>query len=95
MLDSPQNDYARIRPEGRHQAIQTSTRHCQNAQWLQGLGGQSMTTEQVNEQLLDACLEALSLFNDYPECYHSIGTYQVLNIAINNALKAQQLEQAT
>lgn len=53
-----------------------------------------MTTEQVNEQLLDACLEALSLFNDYPECYHSIGTYQVLNIAINNALKAQQPENA-
>jgi len=46
----------------------------------------------VNEQLFDACLEALALFNDYPECYKSIGTYQVLNIAINDALKAKQLE---
>lgn len=46
----------------------------------------------VNEQLFDACLEALALFNDYPECYKSIGTYQVLNMAINDALKAQQTE---
>lgn len=50
-----------------------------------------MTPEQINEQLLDACLEALALFNDYPECYQSIGTYQVLNIAINNALKAEEV----
>lgn len=49
-----------------------------------------MNPEQINEQLFDACLEALALFNDYPECYKSIGTYQVLNIAINNALKAQE-----
>jgi len=49
-----------------------------------------MTAEQINEQLFDACLAALSLFNDYPECYKSIGTHQVLNIAINNALKELQ-----
>jgi hypothetical protein len=49
-----------------------------------------MTPEQINEQLFDACLEALALFNDYPECYKSIGTHQVLNIAINNALKELQ-----
>jgi hypothetical protein len=52
--------------------------------------GGGMKPEQINEQLFDACLEALALFNDYPECYKSIGTYQVLNIAINNALKAQE-----
>ena len=36
--------------------------------------------------LLDACIEALSLFDNYPECYESIGTYQVLNIAIAKAM---------
>lgn len=50
-----------------------------------------MTPEQINEQLLDACLEALALFDDYPECYTSIGTYQVLNIAVNNALKLKEV----
>jgi hypothetical protein len=49
--------------------------------------GITMETEQVNQELLDACIEALALFDDYPQCYTSIGTYQVLNIAINNALK--------
>lgn len=48
-----------------------------------------METEQVNQELLDACIEALALFDDYPQCYTSIGTYQVLNIAINNAINEQ------
>jgi hypothetical protein len=52
-----------------------------------------MTT--VNQHLLDACLEALSLFDDYPECYKSIGTYQVLNIAINDAFKQLKVEENT
>jgi hypothetical protein len=42
----------------------------------------------VNKELLEACLEATCLFNDYPQCYESIGTHQVLHIAINNATKA-------
>ena len=40
--------------------------------------------------LLDACIEALSLFNNYPECYEAIGTYQVLNNAINKAIGGTQ-----
>jgi hypothetical protein len=38
-------------------------------------------------QLLDACIEALSLFDNYPQCYEAIGTYQVLHTAITNALR--------
>jgi hypothetical protein len=38
-------------------------------------------------QLLDACIEALSLFDNYPQCYEAIGTYEVLQTAIINALK--------
>lgn len=36
--------------------------------------------------LLDACIEALSLFDNYPECFEAIGTYQVLCSAINKAI---------
>jgi hypothetical protein len=54
------------------------------------MGDASMTPQQINQELFDACLEALALFNDYPECYKSIGTHQVLNIAINNALKEME-----
>lgn len=46
-----------------------------------------MTQQDTQTQLLEACIEALSLFNDYPQCYESIGTYEVLNAAIANALK--------
>jgi len=35
--------------------------------------------------LLEACIEALSLFDNYPQCYEAIGTYQVLNNAIKKA----------
>lgn len=35
--------------------------------------------------LFEACFEALCLFNDYPECFNSIGTYQVLTAAIAKA----------
>jgi len=44
-------------------------------------------TQTINRELFDACLEALSLFDNYPEIYECIGTYQVLNTALNNALK--------
>ena len=42
---------------------------------------------QTQAQLLDACIEALSLFDNYPQCYEAIGTYQVLHSAVTNALK--------
>ena len=40
--------------------------------------------------LLTACIEALSLFDNYPVCYEAIGTYQVLNSAINKAFGKEQ-----
>ena len=49
-----------------------------------------MSTAQVNQELFEACLEATALFDNYPECYQSIGTYQVLHNAIKNALKAME-----
>ena len=35
--------------------------------------------------LLAACVEALSLFDDYPECYESTGTLERLTAAIARA----------
>jgi len=35
--------------------------------------------------LLAACIEALSLFDDYPECYESAGTHERLTVAIARA----------
>ena len=46
-----------------------------------------LTIEQVNKQLLEACVEATALFDNYPQCYESIGTHQVLHNAIANALR--------
>ena len=46
-----------------------------------------MTQQDIKTQLREACIEALSLFDNYPQCYESIGTYQVLQTAITNALK--------
>jgi hypothetical protein len=39
--------------------------------------------------LLAACIEALSLFDNYPETHECIGTYQVLTEAINKATAHQ------
>jgi hypothetical protein len=36
--------------------------------------------------LLEACIEALSLFDNYPECYEAIGTFQVLQQAVSKAM---------
>lgn len=36
-------------------------------------------------ELLAACVEALSLFDDYPECYESAGTHERLTNAIARA----------
>jgi hypothetical protein len=38
--------------------------------------------------LLEACIEALSLFDNYPECYQELGTLQVLTQAINKATRS-------
>jgi hypothetical protein len=51
-------------------------------------------TQKINQQLLEACIEATSLFDNYPECYESIGTYQVLHAAIKNALETLNKEVA-
>jgi len=36
-------------------------------------------------ELLEACIEALSLFDNYPECWERIGTWQVLINAVRKA----------
>ena len=36
-------------------------------------------------ELLEACIEALSLYDNYPQCYESIGTFGVLVAAIKKA----------
>ena len=36
--------------------------------------------------LLMACIEATSLFDNYPDCHEAIGTYQVLMAAIKKAI---------
>lgn len=38
--------------------------------------------------LLAACIEATSLFDNYPQCYEAIGTLQVLTQAINKATQS-------
>lgn len=40
-------------------------------------------------ELLAACVEALSLFDNYPEAYECIGTYEVLTAAIAKATAHQ------
>jgi hypothetical protein len=47
-----------------------------------------MFTEKTSMDLVEACIEALSLFDNHPELYEMVGTYQVLN----NALRQAQLE---
>ena len=44
------------------------------------------TIEEIASELLAACIEATSLFDNYPECSEAIGTYQVLNNAIHKAI---------
>jgi len=70
-LDSPPHDYARIRPEGRHQTIQTSTRHCQNAKWLQGLGGKAMKVKELIAQLQE-CNPELEVYTWNDHDIHAI-----------------------
>ena len=37
--------------------------------------------------LLEACIEALNLFDNYPDCYEAIGTLELLKSAIAKATK--------
>jgi len=57
------------------------------AEYSISIAAELLRLESVNTQLIEACIEALSLFDDYPQCYEAIGTYEVLNAAIANALK--------
>ena len=41
--------------------------------------------------LLAACIEALSLFDDFPECYESAGTHERLTAAIARATGDQTI----
>jgi hypothetical protein len=40
--------------------------------------------------LLEACIEALNLFDNYPDCYEAIGTLELLQSAIAKATRKQQ-----
>jgi hypothetical protein len=51
-----------------------------------------MTQQDIKTQLLEACIEATSLFDNYPQCWEAIGTYEVLHNAITNALKEMAAE---
>ena len=42
--------------------------------------------ESVNTQVLEACIEALTLFDNHPECYEELGTLEVLQAAIAKGL---------
>ena len=37
--------------------------------------------------LLEACIEALTLFDNHPECYQEMGTLEVLKAAIEKGSK--------
>lgn len=43
----------------------------------------------ANQQALEALIEIASLFDNYPELYEMIGTYQVMNAAIDRLIKEQ------
>jgi hypothetical protein len=41
----------------------------------------------ANQQALEALIEASNLFDNYPQLYEMIGTYQVIQDAINRLMK--------
>lgn len=41
----------------------------------------------ANQQALEALIEAANLFDNYPELFECIGTYQVINDAIKSLQK--------
>lgn len=40
------------------------------------------------DALLSACIESLSLFDNYPACHESVGTYQIITRAIDLCMEA-------
>lgn len=44
----------------------------------------------AQRQALEALLELSSLFQNYPELFEMIGTYQVMNAAIDRLMKEEQ-----
>ena len=56
-----------------------------------GNGGLETTTGgdkmNANQQALEALIEASNLFDNYPQLYEMIGTYQVVQDAINRLMK--------
>jgi len=44
----------------------------------------------ANQQALEALIELSNLFDNYPQLYEMIGTYQVMNAAIDRLIKEQQ-----
>ena len=44
----------------------------------------------ANQQALEALTELSSLFDNYPQLYEMIGTYQVMNAAIIRLLQEQE-----
>ena len=53
--------------------------------WEKGEWKANVNLVSAAPDLLEACIEALSLFDNYPQCYEAFGTYQVLNNAIKKA----------
>jgi hypothetical protein len=56
-----------------------------------GLGNAAHIVKCVNmhDELLEACIEATALFDNHPEIFVNIGTYEVLTRVINKALEKE------
>jgi hypothetical protein len=48
-------------------------------------------SQKTAQQLLDALIEASALFDNYPELYKQIGTYQVVTEAIGKGIEESDL----
>jgi hypothetical protein len=58
------------------------------AEYSISIAAELLRLESVNTQLLEACIEALSLFDNHPECYQEMGTLEVLKAAITKGSTA-------
>lgn len=47
----------------------------------------STISQQTSEELLGACIEALALFDNYPQCYEAVGTLQRLLNAVDKGFE--------
>jgi hypothetical protein len=57
------------------------------AEYSISIAAELLRLESVNTQLLEACIEALTLFDNHPECYEEMGTLEVLKAAIEKGSK--------